>query len=47
MFHEIHMSRSMRKPALWTLRNVSIRISLRSLLRLIRADVFRLKGIEV
>ena len=41
------MSRPARKPTLWPMRNVSTQISLRSPRRLIRADTFRLKGIEV
>ena len=38
------MSRSTRNPTLWTLRNVSTQISMRSPRRLIRADTFRLRG---
>ena len=42
-----HMSRSARKPTLWTLSNISTQISLRIPRRLIRADSFRLWGIEI
>ena len=42
-----HMCRSMRKPTLWTLRNVSTKISLRTPRRLIRFDTFRLWGIDI
>ena len=42
------MSRPTRHPTLWPLRNVSTHISrLRSPRRLIRADTFRLRGIQV
>ena len=44
---ECNMSCSTRKPSVWTLRNVSNQISLRSPRRQIRADTFRLRGIEV
>ena len=40
----MHMSSSERKQPLWTLRNVSTQISLH---RLIRADTFNRRGIEV
>ena len=36
-----------RKPTLWTMRNVSTQISLRRPRRLIRADTFHHRGIEV
>ena len=45
-----HMSRSMRKPTLWSLRYVSTQISMRSQRRLIQADSYRLnwdRGIEL
>ena len=41
------LRRSTRKPTLWTLRNVSTWISLRIPLRLIRADTFRHRDIQV
>ena len=43
----LHMSRSTRKPTVWTLCNVSTQISLRDHRRLVRADTFRIMGIEV
>ena len=39
-------SRSTRKPALWTLRNVSSRIRVRNPRRLIRVDTFRLHNVR-
>ena len=42
-----YMSRPARRPTLWPLRNVSAQISLRNPRRLIRADTFRLRGIDV
>ena len=44
---EVYMSRSARKRTIWPLHNVSTQISLRISRRLIRADTFRLRGIEV
>ena len=41
------MIRSTRKPTLCTLRNVSTKIRLHSSHRLIRADIFRIRGIDV
>ena len=41
------MSLPTRKPTLWSLRNLSTQISLRSPRRLIRADTFRLRVIDV
>ena len=41
------MIRFSKNPTVWTLRNVSIQISLRSPRMLIRADTFRLRGIKV
>ena len=38
------LSRPARKPTLWSLRNVSTRISMPSPRRLIRAETFRLWG---
>ena len=46
-YNLVSPSTSTIKPTLWTLRNVSTQISLRILHRLIRADTFRLRGIEV
>ena len=43
----LYMSRLAGKPTLWSLRNVSNQSSLRSPRRLIRADTFRLRGIDV
>ena len=43
----LNVTRSTRKPTLWTLRNVSTRISLGSPRKLIRADSFRLRRIEI
>ena len=42
-----HMNRPARKPTVWHLRNVSTQISLRSPRRLICADTFRHRGIEL
>ena len=41
------MSHFTRKPLLWTLRNLSNRISLRTPRRLIRADTFHIRGIDL
>ena len=41
--NKVHMSRSVRKPLIWTLRNVSTQNSLRNPRRLIRADKFLLR----
>ena len=40
-------SHATRKTTLWALRNVSTHISMRSPRKLIRADTFRHRGIEV
>ena len=43
---EANISRSTRKPAVWTLLNVSTKVSLPSPRMLIRSDTFRLRGID-
>ena len=47
LYTRTYMSRSIEKTTVWTLRNVSTLVSLRSSHRLIRVDTFRLRGIEL